>query len=124
MLEKIALSISTAIFFVCSFIVNSIFPSQPADAVPAEPAIAVSASVSNTATPSLVGKWSGGGKVIEFTADGRILCDGIVAEYRFDGEHLTVNADIGGREQEYRTEIEIIDTRNIKLDTLTLRKTQ
>ena len=125
MLEQIALSISTAIFFVCAFIVNSLLPSQPAEQVPAEePAVGVFAFADSENAMSLEGKWHGGGKTVEFTADGKIICEGITADYRLDGQKLTVKASIGGNFHEYSTDIEIIDGRNIRLGELTLHKVE
>jgi len=127
MLEKIALSISTVIFFVCTFIVNSIFPPQneavnPTDA--AESAITVSISDKSIDSIPLTGIWSGAGKIIEFTDDGKVICDGITADYRLDGQKLTVNVDIGGVKQEYKIDMEFIDRRNIMLGSTAFRKTQ
>ncbi len=124
MLEKIVLSISTAIFFVCSFIVNSIFSSYPAEAPTAESAITVSATVRNADAVSLVGKWSGVGKLIEFTDDGRIMCDKLAASYRLDGNILTVSVQMGKAEHIYKAEIEFIDENNIRLGSVSLRKVQ
>ena len=92
MLEQIALSISTALFFLCSLIVSSILPTQPNNDIGTEPAVGVSASVNEDARFSLSGKWSGNGNVFEFTDGGKLIYNGNTANYRFDGEKLTYAA--------------------------------
>ena len=124
MLEKIILSISTAIFFVCTFIVNSIFPPQTADAASVNETEAAVMASANAAVSPLTGKWMCTEKIIEFTEGGKIVCDGISADYKLDGQLLTVNLSIGGNDHEYKTEVEFIDPRNIRLGSVTLRKVQ
>jgi len=124
MLEQIALSISTALFFLCSLIVSSILPTQPNNDIGAEPAVGVSASVNEEVRFSLIGKWNGNGHIFEFTTDGKLIYNGNTANYRFDGEKLTVTANINGVSREYTAGVEVIDGRNIMLSEIALHKVE
>lgn len=125
MLEQIALSISTAIFFLCTLIVSSIMPSEPVIASPNEDiAVMASAESSFPENFSLVGKWKGEGKVVEFTDNGEMLYDGISARYRLDGEKLTIIANINGTSREYTMTLDIIDGRNVVLGAISLHKVE
>ncbi len=124
MLEEIALSISTAIFFMCAFLVNGIVPQTPAEtAVPCETVVA-------TDEFSLVGTWNSDGRVFEFKDNGRLIYNGQIMNYSHDGDTVTVNARIGkpseknGAKRTYNMKLELLGDRIIKLNGVTLYRTE
>ena len=121
MLKEIALSISTLVFFLCNFVVNSIAPSAP-DA-PLEPIVpeAVEAAVTSE-TFDLVGVWNSGGRVFEFTGSGKLLHNGKVMPYKLIGSKLHVTAEVDGTKRQYSLSFEPISARVLKLNGVTMYK--
>ena len=124
MIEEIALSISTAIFFMCAFLVNGIVPQTPAEtAVPCETIVAADEF-------SLVGTWNSDGRVFEFKNNGRLIYNGQIMTYSLDGDTVTVNTRIGkpteksGAKRTYNMKLELLGDRIIKLNGVTLYRTE
>ena len=125
MLEQIALSISTAIFFLCTVLVSSILPGTTSNTdLTVEPAVKASAEVNEPCVISLVGKWSGEGNLFEFTDTGKLIYNGITASYSFDGKKLTVTANIEGISRQYSVDVEAVDGRNIIIGGVVLHRTE
>ena len=120
MLEEIALSISTAIFFMCAAIVNGIAPQTPAEAAAGSEIIAADEDF------SLIGKWNSNGQIFEFTDNGRLIYNGQIMTYSFDGDTVTVNTRIGspteknGVKRTYNMQFEEINDRVIRVNGVTL----
>lgn len=123
MLEEIALSISTAIFFICTAIVSAVLPMPPADIeIPTE---AVSRNDGNVEHPAvftsaspfdIVGEWSCNGKTFVFTRDGKLLFGDHIINYSFADGKVTVIAAVGGEKREYRLNFERVDEGVMKLN--------
>lgn len=103
MLEQISLSISTAIFLVCTVIANSFFPKAPEQAVPASVTTSV-ASESN----SVVGKWNSNGRVFEFTDSGKLIFDGKSSKYSIVGDTIVIETEIAGENRKYELPLSFI----------------
>ena len=123
MIEEIVLSISTAIFFMCAFLVNGIVPQSPSEPdVPCETVVAAEDF-------SLVGTWNSDGRVFEFKDNGRLIYNGQIMNYSLDGDTVTVNAAIGkpagknGAKRTYNMKLELLGERVIKLNGVTLYRT-
>ena len=128
MLEEIALSISTALFFVCAFFVNGLVPQTPAEqAIPCE--IVESETF---AEASLVGRWNSGGKIFEFTKSGKLIFEENLLTYKIDGNTITVNAQISGFTERsrkggkriYTMKYELLSDRVIKLNGVTMYRVE
>lgn len=125
MLEEIALSISTAIFFVCAFLVNGLVPQTPEKtAVPCE-------IVENIEDFTLVGTWSGNSHTLEFTKSGKLVCNDQIIDYTADNSSVTVSAAINGFDNKktnrgskpiYTMKLELLDESTVKLGGVTLRR--
>ncbi len=122
MLEELALSLSTAIFFICTVMVSAVIPSSPSETssicetVTESPDTAVSV-ISSTQNDlfSLVGVWNNSGRSFEFTKQGELLFDNNTADYSFDGENVTIKALIDGVERSYTFKLEILSPRVVKI---------
>ncbi len=102
MLEEIALSISTALFFLCTAVVGSVLPEDTACmSVPVSVSASVDSETADTTavTPQkfdIVGTWKSGGHTLEFKPSGRLIFDGRSMSYSIDGSVITVTTEIGG----------------------------
>ena len=127
MLEEIALSISTAIFFMCAFLVNGLVPQAPDDtAVPCE-------IVENIDTVSLVGTWNGNDHILEFTKSGKLVCNDQVISYTVDDGSVSVDTTIDGfstkktnrgSRHAYTMELELLGQNTVKLGGVTLQRAE
>ena len=123
MIQEIALSISTAIFFMCAFLVNGIVPQTPS-----EPAVSCE-TVAAADTFTIVGTWNSDGRVFEFKDNGRLIYNGQIMNYSLDGDTVTVNAKIGtpteknSAKRTYNMKLERLGERVIKLNGVTLYRT-
>ena len=123
MLEDIALSISTLVFFLCTFVVNSMAPAVPdVPAEPIAPETAVEAIVTAEAF-ELAGVWNSGGRVFEFTRSGKLLYNGQAMPYELDGSTMLVTAEVDGSTRLYRLSFEPVSARVLKLNGVAMYKT-
>ncbi|MBQ8249534.1 MAG: hypothetical protein IJY93_06610 [Clostridia bacterium] len=127
MLEEIALSISTAIFFMCAFLVNGLMPQTPSDtAAPCE-----IVEVADNFT--VIGTWSTGNRTLEFTKSGKLICNGQVIDYKEDSCSVTVDTALdgfksekatGGTKKGYTMKLELLGDDSIKLGGVTLSRAE
>ena len=123
MLEEIALSISTALFFICTIVVSAVLP-MPRDGVelPAETVVHMDESSDRYTVPTsarpldITGEWSCNGKTFVFTRDGKLLFGNHSADYSFSDGKLTVSFTAGGKKHDYTAELEQVDSKLIKLN--------
>ncbi len=124
MIEEIALSISTAIFFMCAALVNGIVPQTPAETD------VVCETVVSADEFSLVGTWNSDGRVFEFKDNGRLIFNGEIMLYSLDGDTVTVSTQIGkpaeknGAKRTYKMKLERLGDRIIRLNGVTLYRTE
>ena len=123
MLEEIALSISTAIFFMCAFLVNGVVPQTPAEpSVPCETIVADQEF-------SLVGTWNSDGQIFEFTKNGKLIYNGQIMTYSQGGDTVTVSTRIGkpteksSAKRTYNMKLELLGENIIRLNGVTLYRT-
>ncbi len=129
MLEEIALSISTALFFLCAVVVNGVLPQERAEtAVPCE---AVESAAEDDF--SLVGTWNSGGREFKFTKSGQLIYNGQTMSYTKDGDAVNVSAAIDGitkndapraDKRNYSLKLEVLSERVMKLNGVTLYRTE
>lgn len=122
MFEELALSLSTAIFFICTLMVSAVIPSSPLEASSICETISESADnavAAASAIPSdsflLTGVWNNSGRSFEFTKEGKILFDNNTANYSYDGENIVIKATIDGEERSYTFKLEIMSPRVMKI---------
>lgn len=130
MLEEIALSISTALFFLCAFVVNGVLPQERAEtAVPCE--VVEYESIEDNF--SLVGTWNSGGREFKFTKSGQLIYNGQTMSYTKDGDAVNVSAAIDGitkndtprgTKRNYSLKLEVLSERVMKLNGVTLYRTE
>lgn len=128
MLENLALSISTALFFLCNLFVYSLIPSLPSDTdVPEMPIfereLPVMAEISGTDGFTLVGEWNSGGRILEFTRSGKLIFDGQAMPYEQNGNMITVQAKVGGKERVYTLSLEVQSERVMRLNGVPMYRT-
>lgn len=122
MLEEIALSISTAIFFICTLFVSAVLPSPPTDVgTPHETVKYVNTEENSvlfvSAAPfDIAGEWSCQGKTVSFTRDGKMTVGEHTLNYRLAGGTLTLGTNINGEERVYSMKLDIVDSRTMKLN--------
>lgn len=121
MLEQLSLSVSTLLFFLCTAVVGSFFPQQPAANEDTQCAITL---LEAEDFPSVVGKWNSGGHIIEFTKNGKFIYDGITSKYVQDGRTVTVSTDMGGAIREFSVSAEVISDKIIKINGITMYRTE
>lgn len=110
MIETFTRAISTALFFICTAVVTGLYPTPSADSVPA------SAPITEQAVEySLVGLWNSGGKTLDFTPDGKLICGDITLEYTQSGNTVNVKGTVNGQKREYTLELAPISDRVIRL---------
>lgn len=123
MLEEIALSISTALFFICTIVVSAVLP-MPRDGadLPAETVVHMDESFESYTVPTSVrpmditGEWSCNGKIFVFTRDGKLLFGNHSADYCFSDGKLTVTFTVGDKKRDYTAELEQVNSKLIKLN--------
>lgn len=120
MLEEISRAISTALFFLCTAIVGGLEPSPPS---PADIPVAAVAETDTNEVFSIVGKWNSGGRVFDFTESGKLLYGERVFEYTQNGDTVTVLANVNGKRREYTVSLNVLGERVVKLNGVTLYKT-
>ena len=130
MFEEIALSISTALFFLCTLVVSSVLPQDMTVSSEPIPSICETA-VEETATTakgadsfSIVGSWNNGGRTFDFCDNGKLVFDSHNARWRLDGDRVTVSAEIDGSERTYSLRLEVIEPGIMKLGGVTFFKTK
>lgn len=129
MFEEIALSISTVLFFLCTVVVGSVLPSEPADTDSPSHAIVLESkeeselSVYSSAYPAgIVGKWNSGGKSLEFQNNGLLLFGKHAMKYSLSGSTLTVEAEIDGNHRVFTLTCETVNDRIMKLNGITFMR--
>ena len=126
MFEELVLSLSTAIFFICTLMVSAVIPAAPLETSSVCETISentVAASITPNDSFSLTGVWNNSGRCFEFTRHGKILFDSNSADYSYDGENITVKALIDGTERSYTFKIEVLSPRVIKIGEVLFYKT-
>lgn len=129
MFEELALSLSTAIFFICTLMVSEVIPSSQSETSAAcenvsespDNTVAV-ASVVPDDNFTLSGVWNNSGRSFEFTNQGKLLFDSNSADYSYDGENITVTALIDGNERSYTFKLEILSPRVMKIGNVIFYK--
>ena len=99
MLEEIVLSISTAIFFLCTAVVGSVVPAEAPHVAVSASVQAEEASIDTDKAPKtfdLIGTWKSGGHTLVFKPSGRLIFDGRSMSYSLDGNIITVTSEVGG----------------------------
>ncbi|MBQ8552183.1 MAG: hypothetical protein IJ428_05145 [Clostridia bacterium] len=132
MLEEIALSISTAIFFLCTAVVSSILPSDTSEVSDVPTAVQCSSDIIMTETDTeipasavvfdLIGEWKSAGHTFEFKSPDRLTLDGLAMSYSLDGNVITVTSEIGGAVRTYELAFVPISDRVMKLNGITAYK--
>ncbi len=119
MFEELALSLSTAIFFICTLMVSAVIPSSTLETSSVCETVSESAVTAASAIPSdsflLTGVWNNSGRSFEFTKQGKILFDNNTADYSYDGENITIKAVIDDKERSYTFNLEILSPRVMKI---------
>ena len=118
MFEELALSLSTAIFFICTLMVSAVIPAAPLETSSICETVTentVAASITQGDSFSLAGTWNNSGRSFEFTKNGKLLFDNNSADYSYDGENITVTAIIDGTERSYTFKLEILSPRVMKI---------
>lgn len=126
MLENLALSISTALFFLCNLFVYSLIPSLPSDTdAPAAPLGEADIAVMTQADAfELVGEWNSGGRILEFTRSGKLIVDGTVMPYEVNGDSITVISEVGGDERIYTLSLEVQSERVMRLNGVAMYRVE
>ena len=128
MIEEIALSISTVLFFLCTLVVSSVIPEVPVNSD--EPNAYVS-EIGNEATPTMAshadtftleGEWNNGGRSFIFTNDGKVMFDSHKATYVIDGNTVRINTEIGGSQRTFSLLLEVLEPRVMRLNGVTFYK--
>lgn len=131
MLEEIALSISTAIFFLCTALVGSVLPSDTptADSTPAVMCsidTVEAAPDADTATHTvefdLIGEWKSAGHTLIFKSPDRLILDGRSMSFSLDGNVITVTSEIGGTVRVYELAFVPMSDRVMKLNGINAYK--
>lgn len=128
MLENIAVSVSTVIFLLCSFLMGSIMPAkQDVENPPSEPPyIAGTADTADTADTAgtadcmaevaeefqLTGVWECFGHRYEFKSDGRLIAEGETLSWKFSGGDIIIGYD----DESHTLAFEPLDSRTMRLD--------
>ena len=119
MFEELALSLSTAIFFICTLMVSAVIPAATSEASDvcetATESAVTAASVIPSDSFSLTGVWNNSGRSFEFTKQGKLLFNNNSADYSYDGENITVTALIDGTARSYTFKLEILSPRVMKI---------
>ena len=128
MLENLALSISTALFFLCNLFVYSLIPSLPSDTdTPDTPIfeadLPVMSELSGDDTFELVGEWNSGGRILEFTRSGKLIFNGQAMPYEVNENAITVRAKVGGEERVYTLSLEVQNERVMRLNGIAMYRT-
>ncbi len=129
MFEQIALSLSTALFFLCTLVVNSVLPETPANTKPIDAGYEISdertvPTYLNVDSFSIVGDWNNGGRCFSFKNDGKLLFDGQEASWLYDGENMVIKKDIDGNKRIYTLKLEVLEPNVIRLNGVTFYKTK
>ncbi len=126
MFEEIALSISTALFFLCTLVVSAVLPTPPSDTeIPHENVSYTdedenASAVSVSSAPfDITGEWNCQGKNVSFTRDGRMIVGEQTLHYGLSGDTVTVKANVNGEERVYSMKLEVTDSRTMKLNGVT-----
>ncbi len=131
MLEEIALSISTAIFFLCTAVVGSCLPAEAQQCsapVSVNEAVETENAVSeDTSEPfefDIIGTWKSGGHTFEFKPSGRLIFDGRDMAYSLDGNVITITSEAGGGVRTTELAFVPLSERVMKINGITAYKTQ
>ncbi len=130
MLEEIALSISTAIFFLCTALVGSVLPGD-ASSVDNTSAVMCSIDTVEAATDTgaaaisfdLIGEWKSAGHTLIFKSPDRLILDGRTMSFSLDGSVITVTSEVGGAVRVYELAFVPMSDRVMKLNGITAYKT-
>lgn len=116
MLENIAVSVSTVIFLLCSFLMGNILPAeQNAENPPSEPLyIAETADCMAEVSEEyqLTGVWECFGHRYEFKSDGRLIAEGETLSWKFSGGDIIIGYD----NESHTLAFEPLDSRTMRLD--------
>lgn len=128
MFEEIALSISTALFFLCTLLVSSVLPQDMPVSSEPMPNICEIAVEEVAVIPkgsdsfSIVGSWNNGGRIFDFYDNGKLVFDSHRASWSQEGNKVKISADIGGNERVYTLELEVVEPHIIRLNGVTFYK--
>lgn len=128
MLEELALSISTALFFICTIVVSAVLPTPPSETdLPHENVSYMCDEDIHTVSVStvpfdIVGEWNCQGKCVSFTGDGRMTVGEHTVHYGLSGDTVTVKANINGEERIYSMKLEVTDNTTMKLNGVTFHR--
>lgn len=128
MLEELALSISTALFFICTIVVSAVLQTPPSDTDLPHENISYMYdediyTVSVSTVPfDIVGEWTCQSKCVSFTGDGRMIVGEHTVHYGLTGDTVTVKANINGEERIYSMKLEVTDNSTMKLNGVTFHR--